>query len=178
MREGEVLGGLLAVLDAHRHELRRYLLAHGAGDAADDLLQELRLKALGTSGGPIQSPLNYLYRAATNLIIDHRRAQTQARTRDGAWAELLDQSAETVDPRPSAEREVDGRRHLQLVRQRLDELTDRARRILLRHRIDGVSQRLIASEFGISQSTVESDLRAAYRWLDELRRQLDEEKPR
>jgi RNA polymerase sigma-70 factor (ECF subfamily) len=178
MQQGGVLGGLSAVLDAHRHDLRRYLLAHGAGDAADDLLQELQIKVLAASAGPIQSPLNYLYRAATNLMIDHRRAQTQARARDQAWAELSDQSAHSVDPRPSADRVLEGETRLRLFKQRLEELPERARRVLLRHRVDGVSQRLIAREFGLSQSTVESDLRLAYRWLDEVRRDLDEEKPR
>jgi len=178
MEQGGVLGGLSAVLEAHRHELRRYLLAHGAGEAADDLLQELQIKVLGTRGGPIQSPLNYLYRAATNLMIDHRRAQTQSRARDQAWAELSDQSAESSDPRPSVDRVLDGELRLRVVKQRLDELPERARRILLRHRIDGLSQRLIAREMAVSQSTVESDLRLAYRWLDEVRRDLDEEKPR
>jgi RNA polymerase sigma-70 factor (ECF subfamily) len=178
MQQGGVLGGLSAVLDAHRHDLRRYLLAHGAGDAADDLLQELQIKVLAASAGPIQSPLNYLYRAATNLMIDHRRAQTQARARDQAWAELSDQSAHSIDPRPSADRVLEGETRLRLFKQRLEELPERARRVLLRHRVDGVSQRLIAREFGLSQSTVESDLRLAYRRLDEVRRDLDEEKPR
>jgi RNA polymerase sigma-70 factor (ECF subfamily) len=178
MEQAGVLGGLSAVLDAHRHELRRYLLAHGAGEAADDLLQELQLKVLGAPGGPVQSPLNYLYRAATNLMIDHRRAQTQARARDQAWAELSDQSADSIDPRPSADRIVDGESRMRLFKQRLDDLPERARRILLRHRVDGLSQRLIAREFGLSQSTVESDLRLAYCWLDEVRRELDEENPR
>lgn len=49
--------------------------------------------------------------------------------------------------------------------------------MLLRHRVDGVSQRLLASEFGVSRSTVESDLRLAYRWLEALRRDMDEEFP-
>jgi RNA polymerase sigma-70 factor (ECF subfamily) len=178
MHQTGALGGLSAVLDAHRHDLRRYLLAHGAGDAADDLLQELQLKLLGAVTGPIQSPLNYLYRAATNLMIDHRRAESQARARDQAWAELSDQSSSIIDPRPSADRVLDGGIRLQLVKARLNELPDRARRILLRHRVDGLSQRLIASEMALSQSTVESDLRFAYRWLDELQRHLDEEKQR
>jgi RNA polymerase sigma-70 factor (ECF subfamily) len=178
MRQGGVLGGLSAVLEAHRHELRRYLLAHGAGDAANDLLQELQIKVLGAAAGPVQSPLNYLYRAATNLMIDHRRAQTQARVRDQAWADLSDQAADSVDPRPSADRVLEGETRMQLFRQRLEELPERARRILLRHRVDGLSQRLIAREMALSQSTVESDLRLAYRWLDEVRRDLEEEKPR
>jgi CYTH domain-containing protein len=37
------------------------------------------------------------------------------------------------------------------------------------------AQRDIAARFGVSASTVESDLRQAYRLLDDIRRRLDEE---
>lgn len=170
--------GLLATLDAHQHQLRRYLLAHGAGDHAGDLLQELRLRVLVLPSGPVRSPLGYLYRAATNLMIDYRRSLTQARERDHAWAELLEQSSLSVEATPSAERQVVARERLTLVAERLGQLPERARRILLRHRVDGLSQRLIASEMSVSQSTVESDLRIAYRWLDQVRSELDEEMSR
>jgi RNA polymerase sigma-70 factor (ECF subfamily) len=90
----------------------------------------------------------------------------------------MDRSSESMDQQPSAERVIDARRLSELVARRLLELPERTRRILLRHRIDGISQRAIAAEFGVSQSTIESDLRLAYRFLDMLRREIDEEKPR
>ena len=43
-----------------------------------------------------------------------------------------------------------------------------------RHRIEGVSQRQIADEFGVSLSTVESDLRRAYGRIVAVRRAIDE----
>ena len=175
MQESDGRGGLVAVLREHRGALRRYLLAHGAGDLVDDLLQELEIKVRQGAAGPVQVPLGYLYRAATNLMIDHRRSLQQAQARERAWAELADRTEASSDPAPSAEREIDAREQLEVVRTRLHELPERARRILLRHRVDGLSQRAIAAEFHVSQSTVESDLRLAYRWLDDLRRQLDKE---
>jgi RNA polymerase sigma-70 factor (ECF subfamily) len=48
-------------------------------------------------------------------------------------------------------------------------------KIFRRSRIDGIAQRAIAEEFGVSISTVEGDLRAIYRVLAELRERLDEE---
>jgi RNA polymerase sigma-70 factor (ECF subfamily) len=170
--------GLLGVLDSNEHALRRYLVAHGAGEAADDILQELRLKLIGGGSGPVQSPLSYLYRMATNLVIDHRRASVRASERDAAWAELLDKSSESIDPQASADRRMDAKNALSFVTDRLHALPERARRVLLRHRIDGVSQRLLALEVGVSQTTIESDLRLAYRWLDDARRDWDEEKRR
>src|SRR5690349_1963962 len=61
-------GGLEAVFIAHRTELLRFLRARGAADAAEDLVQELWLKASASASGPIQDPLAYLYRAANNLM--------------------------------------------------------------------------------------------------------------
>ena len=46
--------------------------------------------------------------------------------------------------------------------------------IFRRHRVDEVPQRKIAEEFGVSLSTVESDLRRAYRALAELKERMDE----
>jgi RNA polymerase sigma-70 factor (ECF subfamily) len=46
--------------------------------------------------------------------------------------------------------------------------------IFRRHRIDGLPQRQLAEEFGVSLSTVESDLRRAYAALAQLKERLDE----
>ena len=66
--------GLKSVYLAHRHDLVRFLRARGAGDAADDLVQELWLKLSQASVGPIADPLGYLYRAASNLMISRHRS--------------------------------------------------------------------------------------------------------
>ena len=178
MADGQATYGLLGLLERHAFELRRYLLAHGAGEAADDLMQELRLRILTAPTRPVAAPLGYLYRAATNLMIDHRRSRVQAQERDHHWSDASDRGAASIDPAPPADRVLEARQRAELVRARLAELPERARAILLRHRVDGVSQREIAREYGVSQSTVESDLRTAYRWLDALRHEMDEEKPR
>ena len=56
----------------------------------------------------------------------------------------------------------------------LDGLGARTATIFRRHRIDGVQQRDIARELGVSLSTVEADLRRAYRALLDYRRSIDE----
>ena len=66
--------GLQIIFEENREQLLRYLRAHGAGDAAEDLLQELWLKIAAGTQGPIASPRSYLFRAATNLMIDLRRS--------------------------------------------------------------------------------------------------------
>lgn len=167
--------GVQRIFDEHREELLRYLRAHGAGDAADDLLQELWLKFVAAPAGPISAPRNYLFRAATNLMIDRRRSHVQAERRDKEWAALADRLPDSAAGEPGAEREIDARRRLDIVEAALAKLPPRALAIFRLHRIEGETQRRIAASMGLSPSTIESDLRMVYRLLDELRRKLDEE---
>ena len=167
--------GVQQIFDEHREGLLRYLRAHGAGEAAEDLLQELWLKFVAAPTGPISSPRNYLYRAATNLMIDRRRSEFQAERRDVEWAATTDRLPGSAANDPGPERELEGRRRLTIVGAALAKLPPRALSIFRRHRIEGQTQREIASALGLSASTIESDLRTVYRLLEELRSKLDEE---
>jgi RNA polymerase sigma factor (sigma-70 family) len=160
--------GLEAVFLAHRDALLRFLAAHGAGDAAEDLLQELWLKLQASRPGPIASPLSYLYRAANNLMLDRYRSQRQAAQRDHDWSET------GATEHPDSERGLIARQQVARAAEALEAVGSRAAAIFRRHRLDGVGQRDVAAEFGVSLSTVESDLRKAYAALIEVRRQIDE----
>lgn len=167
--------GLQQIFEENRERLLRYLRAHGAADAAEDLLQELWLKVTATLSGPIASPRSYLFRAATNLMIDRRRSEAQAQRREIEWSGLADRLPTLAANDPGPERELDGRRKLALVETELAKLPPRALSIFRQHRIEGRTQREIAAGMGLSASTIESDLRIVYRLLDELRERLDEE---
>lgn len=164
--------GLEAVLLANRARLLRFLQAHGAGDAAEDLLQELWLKLSRSKTGPIAQPLSYLYRAANNLMVDRHRSRRQAEQREQAWAEASDAPAPAEAP--PGERSLIAREQLAAVEATLIGLGDRAATIFRRHRLDGIGQRDIAAEMGVSLGTVESDLRRAYRAMIELQGRFDE----
>ena len=170
--------GLVAVFEESRDRLLRYFRAHGAGDAAEDCLQELWIRVVGsTSAGPIASPVAYLFRAATNVIIDRRRSELQARRRDLEWSAMADRALDrhAADPAPDAETSLLARQQLAIVEKTLGTLPPRALQIFRRHRIDGLTQREVATEMGVSASTIENDLRLAYRALITIRGQLDEE---
>ena len=167
--------GVQQIFDEHREGLLRYLRAHGAGEAAEDLLQELWLRFVASATGPISSPRNYLYRAATNLMIDRRRSEIQAERREIEWAASVDRLPGTAANDPGPERDLEGRRRLQVVETELNKLPSRALSIFREHRIEGRTQREIAAAMGLSPSTIESDLRTVYRLLEELRSKLDEE---
>jgi len=168
------ISGLEAEFLASRSRLLRFLQARGAGDAAEDLLQDVWVKAATGTTGPIGAPLAYLYRVANTVMIDRYRATRQARQRDADWAEASGGTVPGVSDAPSAERLLIARDHARLAAQTLDGLGQRPAAIFRRHRIDGMAQKEVAAEFGISLSTVESDLRAAYRALAELKGRIDE----
>lgn len=159
---------------AHRPRLLRFLAARGAGDAAEDLLQELWLRLSAANDPVAAAGLSYMMRAADRLMIDRYRSQRQAQQRDHAWSQAQPGLIENIAPTPDAERSIAARQHFARVEQTLGMLGERPEAVFRRHRIDGVSQRDIAAEFGVSLSTVESDLRRAYRALADLRRELDE----
>lgn len=163
------------MFEENREQLLRYLRAHGAGDSAEDILQELWLKVANSPSGPIASPKSYLFRAATNLMIDRRRSEAQAKIREREWSGLADRLPDSAANDPGPDRQLDGRSLLSLVEGELAKQPHRAVSIFRAHRIDGRTQREIATAMGLSQSTIESDLRSIYRVLDDIRRKLDEE---
>lgn len=166
--------GLEQVFLTHRDRLLRFLVARGAGDAAEDLLHEVWLKITARRTGPIASPVSYLFRTADTLMIDRFRSERQAGLRERAWSEVNDGATPGVSDAPSAERHLIGREQARIVSEALDTLGPRPAAIFRRHRIDGLSQRQVAEEFGVSLSTVESDLRRAYAALVALKERIDE----
>ncbi len=167
--------GLEAAFLQNRERLLRFLLARGVGDAAEDVLQEIWLKIADARPRPIASPLSYLYRTADSLLIDRYRSRRQAEKRDRDWSDIHADTVTGISDIPSADRQLAGKQLAQLVEELLDGLEPpRVGQIFRRHRVDGIPQRQVAEEFGVSLSTVESDLRSAYRALTEFREKIDE----
>ena len=174
MAENSSSGGLEAAFLANRDRLLRFLIARGAGEAAEDVLHEIWMKVSARDTGPVASPLSYLFRTADTLMIDRFRSARQARRREREWSDANDGTVPGVSDSPSAERHLIGREQTRLVAAALDALGARPAAIFRRHRVDGVPQRTLAEEFGVSLSTVESDLRRAYAALAALKERIDE----
>ena len=158
---------------ANRSRLLRFLVARGAGDEAEDLLQDLWLRLTKAEPNLAMHSIGYMMRAADRLMIDKFRSQRQASLRERAWSEAQPGMSDHT-PGPTAERHVAANQELKLVERTVADLGERPAAIFRRHRIEGISQRVIAEELGISISTVESDLRRVYGALVELRSTLDE----
>jgi len=166
--------GLEAVFLANRDTLLRFLRSHGAGEAAEDLFQELWLRLRVARPGPLAQPLAYLYRAANNLMLDRYRSERQAAIRERDWTDVTGATEVGRSDAPSGDRLLAARQELDRARAALAALGPRVEQIFRRHRLDGVPQRILAEELGISLSTVESDLRRAAAAMIDLKRTLDQ----
>jgi len=166
--------GLEAAFLANRASLLRFLRARGAGEGAEDLLQEVWIRAAADARAPIADPLAYLYRAANNLMIDRVRASSRGAARDRRWADARELAGHAVEA-PSGERALIAREELAAAEAVLAGLGARTDEVFRRFRVEGVSQRRIADDLGISLSAVEKHLQRAYRALADLRRRFDAE---
>lgn len=167
--------GLSAIFLANRPALLRFLRARGAGDDAEDLAQDMWMKLEAKDLGPVADPLPYLYRMANNLMLDRYRSTTRRGRREQDWAE----GAGGVMADPSEDIAVDERmilhERLEQAEAVLRELGPRVELVFRRFRVEGIGQRLIAEELGVSLTTVEKDLQKAYRALLALKQRLDTE---
>lgn len=158
----------------HRAALLRYLRARGAGEDAEDLLQELWLKIDATTHDEkVIEPLPYLYRMAHNLMIDRRRSDARRVARDQHYYGAIDAGKRGADDAPNSERSLLARDDLRQMDGVLAALGARTDHIFRRHRVEGVAQRQIAEELGITLSGVEKHLQKAYRAVLSARMRLE-----
>lgn len=167
-------GGLVALVDVYRADLRSFLRARCGDDGeAEDVLQELWLKVASLPAGPIANGRAYLFRVANNLMLDRLRARHRTMRRDRAWLEgsagEATAIAERPDPAPRADEVLLREEEAAMVRRAIEGLPPGARRALELHRLDGWPQAEVARIMGISRSGVEKHLAVA---MKHLRRSL------
>jgi RNA polymerase sigma-70 factor (ECF subfamily) len=161
----------------NRSALRRFLVARRVPpDEAEDLLQELYVKLSLKPTGPVLDARAYLYRMLDNMIVDRRRADLRRGAREEAWAGA-DLTDGAVADEPTPERIVSARMQLGAVEEALSALPGRTLLVFRRFRLDGITQRDIAAELGISVSAVEKHLQRAYKAVADIRQRLDADWP-
>lgn len=152
-----------------RDALARFLRARmGPGVDVEDLLQDVYLRvAAAGDGADIQNPRAYLYRLASNLLLDRVRSQRQTAARDDAWRQVhhVAGPAEDIADTPSAEDVLAGRQRLAALLEALDTLPPKTQRVFRMHKFEGLSYAETAERLGISRSGVEKHMMDALRVL-------------
>lgn len=129
-------------------------------DEADDLVQEALAKLLPLDGwAAIANPRSYVLRTIQNLAMERMR-----RARIVEFQQLTEIDAVNLcDEAPDAFRVAAGRDQVARLSDALAALPERCRTVLVRRRFRDQSAREIASDLGISVSTLEKRLtRALY----------------
>lgn len=125
----------------------------GVGDV-EDVIQECycRLSEL-KDFRQIVSPRAYLFTMARNVVLQELRRARVVRIESVAEMDRLDLASDL----PSPERIVGGRVELAKVRALIATLPPRARKIIEMRKIDGLSQKEIASRLGVTENVVENE---------------------
>lgn len=166
---------LRAYLD-RREALKRYFaLRLRSDEAAEDLVQDIYLKVQSFDRdmiAAIESPVAFLYRLGSNLMLDRIKARERAARRDAAWLELASdrRGDEGVSDEPAADEVLASRQRLQRLLAAVEGLTPPVRRAFRLHKLEGRSHRETAAEMGISKSAVEKHISVA---LKHLTKQLE-----
>jgi RNA polymerase sigma-70 factor (ECF subfamily) len=149
------------------------MLRGATPDEAEDVLQEVSLNLSRDGIGRVDQPRAYLYRAASNQLLLHRRAAGRRVQRERDWVDAQSGEGREVDDRPSAEAQMIAREQLVVLQAVLDGLPERTRTIFRRFRLNGEPQRQIAADLGVSVSAVEKHLTRAYEAIADARLRLD-----
>jgi RNA polymerase sigma-70 factor (ECF subfamily) len=161
-----------ALLDAYlskREDLVRFLTARlRSASAAEDLVQDLYLRVASLDlAEPIDNPSAYLYRLASNLMLDRLRSDRRSGDRDAAWLQTrrIEMGGESVADEPSPEQATYGRQRLALAAQAIADLPPKTRRAFELHKLQGLTQEETAQELGVSRKTVEKQISTALQRL-------------
>ncbi len=138
----------------------------GSADQASDALHEtfLRLDRAAVAG-PVRNPKAYFFRAALNVAINQRIAETR-RLNSMDIQELLDIPDQAPDPARAAE----ARSEIEALKRALGELPARRREMFLAVWVEEKPHQEVAAHFGVTVRTVQAELKLA---LEHCARRLD-----
>jgi len=156
-------------LQPHEQAVRAYLATRFPWlQEQDDVVQESYLRIWkARMARPIRFTKSYLFQIARNLSLDLTRHRYASPFVDVDNSVIVSVS----DPAPAVEARVEARDELRLLAQAIDALPARCREILILRQLEGVPQKEIAAQLGISVLTVQVQIvRGLRRVNDYLRR--------
>ncbi len=152
---------ILTEFEASKTALRRYLgRFFRRQQDVEDFLQETFVRAYAAEArGPILMPRAYLFRVAKHVSLNEIARRKNSAT--DSVEDFPDPDVVGSGTQPGVEQEVDGRRQLALFANAVAALPSQCRKVLVLKKIEGLSQREIATRLGIAESTVEKHLAKA-----------------
>ena len=155
IRRARIVAWVATSIIPHEPAVRAWLRPRvRSADDVDDLVQEAYAKlAAIASVDRIMRPRSYFFQTVQNLLTDHIRRERIVRIEAAVEVNEFD----APDDGPDPERIVAGRREFARIAGLIDELPDRCRDIFRMRKIEGLSQREIATRLGVSESVVEND---------------------
>lgn len=160
MREAESDASLASFVQSNLGPLRSMLVQRiGNEDDALDLLQDTYLRCAEVSpGASIDNPRNYVWRLATNLVIDYQRSRArQQRVYCVDEAALGSARASTASP----EDNTAALAYLRAFQRTIEGLPRESRRAYVLSRRDGLTYEEIAREMGVSSNMVKKHIKRA-----------------
>jgi RNA polymerase sigma-70 factor (ECF subfamily) len=143
---------------ATRPALRSYVCRVAASETvADDILQESYIRMLNAPPIPEEKRKAYLYRVATNLVMDHQRALNRQR-RWWHWAARPDEAASAGLDVKSDMRRLFG------------QIGTRERALLWLSYVEGAEHREIAERMHVNEKSVKVLLHRARRKMEAILR--------
>ena len=139
----------------YEHHVRAWLRPRvRSPDDAEEILQEAYAKLASlTAFDQIARPHGYFFQIVRNLFIDQVRRNRIVRIDAVGDLSELPGHSDPLDP----ERIASGRQELSWVLGLIEALPPRCRDIVKLRKIDGLSQRDIATRLGVTESVVEND---------------------
>lgn len=150
----------------HESGLRRWLMRRTpASMDVDDVIQETYAKlATLAEVDHIAAPKAYVYQTALSIILQEDR-RTRARQIDGDGEVAL---LTTPSPEPLQDQQAEARQELARVHDAIAALPEKCREVFVLRRVEGLSQREIATKLNLSESTVEKHVGRGIRMLIEI----------
>ncbi|MDJ0653409.1 MAG: RNA polymerase sigma factor [Xanthomonadales bacterium] len=159
-----------ALITEHRDELLRFVRPMVGPDRAEDVAQEAFFRfSSALERGQVRNPRSYLFRIAANLARDELRRERRRAEED------LDAPLEqaTAGSQPSAAEDAALQEQLDMLREAVQGLPRKCRRIFVARKYEGHTYREIAQMENISEKTVENHISRAIKLIrEQLNRKL------
>ncbi len=152
MSEIDFESELAVSFQANRAHLTRIALRIlGNAEHAEDIVQDAYLKIIQLQSAiQAKQPIAYLTQVVRNLAIDVKRRSSLELT----YFAPEDEGQMVADSSPLPEMQLITEQSLRLLSAALKELPERTQRVFVMYRLEGLTQREIASTLGVSATLV------------------------